>query len=72
MVRFSKRMKYSVYNSLCNTVLKKILAMRYTENIREKEGGTYGIVVQAGVSRIPYSSASMTMQFDCDPEKAAF
>lgn len=72
MVRFSKRMKYSVYNSLCNTVLKKILAMRYTENIREKEGGTYGVVVQAGVSRIPYSSASMTMQFDCDPEKAAF
>ena len=46
--------------------------LRYTENIREKEGGTYGVSVSGGVSRIPYAAGTMTMQFDCDPEKAAY
>ena len=39
-------------------------------NIREKEGGTYGVGVQAGSSKEPYESYSMTMSFDCDPDKA--
>lgn len=69
---FSKDLKYSIYNSICNNVLTGILQLRYTENIREKEGGTYGVSVNGGVSRIPYAASSMTMQFDCDPEKADF
>lgn len=71
ITNFSKDMKYSVYNNICNNILKGILDLRYTENIREKEGGTYGVGVQAGSSRIPYSNYSMTMSFDCDPDKAA-
>ncbi len=71
ITNFSKDMKYSVYNSICNNILKGILDLRYTENIREKEGGTYGVGVQAGSSREPYSSYSMTMSFDCDPARAA-
>lgn len=69
---FSKEMKYSVYHSLCNRILEGIMDLRYTENIREKEGGTYGVSVSGGVSRIPYAAGTMTMQFDCDPEKAAY
>lgn len=67
---FSKDMKYSTYNNICNNVLKGILDLRYVANIREKEGGTYGVGVDAGVSREPYENYSMTMSFDCDPEKA--
>ena len=63
-------MKYSVYNNICNNILEGILDLRYTENIREKEGGTYGVGVQAGSVREPYSNYSMTMSFDCDPDKA--
>lgn len=70
ITEFSKEMKYSVYNNLCNTILKGILELRYTENIREKEGGTYGVNVQAGSERVPYSYYSITMSFDCDPAKA--
>lgn len=68
---FEKEMPYSMYNSICNSVLQGVLDLRYMENIREKEGGTYGVGVQAGSSREPYSSYSMSMQFDCDPDKAA-
>ena len=39
-------------------------------NIREKEGGTYGVGVQSGSSKEPYESYSMSMSFDCDPDKA--
>lgn len=70
ITNFSKEMKYSMYNSICNSILQGVLDLRYTENIREKEGGTYGVGVQAGSSRIPYSEYSMSMQFDCDPARA--
>lgn len=71
ITKFSKDMKYSVYNNLCNNILEGILELRYTENIREKEGGTYGVSVNAGGIREPYQNYNMTMFFDCDPEKAA-
>ncbi len=71
ITNFSKDMKYSVYNNICNNILSGILELRYTENIREKEGGTYGVGVQPGITREPYSNYSMTMSFDCDPDKAA-
>lgn len=71
ITNFSKDMKYSAYNNICNSILKGILDLRYTENIREKEGGTYGVGVQAGSLREPYQNYSMTMNFDCDPAKAA-
>lgn len=70
ITNFSKEMKYSTYNNICNNVLKSILDLRYTENIREKEGGTYGVSVQSSSMREPYSSYGMTMSFDCDPSKA--
>lgn len=70
ITNFSKEMKYSVYNNICNNILKGILDLRYTENIREKEGGTYGVGVQASSMREPYSEYSMNMSFDCDPDKA--
>lgn len=67
---FSKDMKYSTYNNICNNILKGVLDLRYTENIREKEGGTYGVAVQWGATREPYQNYSMMMKFDCDPDKA--
>ncbi|MDE5612732.1 MAG: insulinase family protein [Odoribacter sp.] len=70
ITNFSKDMPYSVYNSRCIKILEGILDLRYTENIREKEGGTYGVSVQGSVMRQPYSNYSMTMSFDCDPAKA--
>lgn len=71
ITNFSKEMKYSVYNNICSNILQGILDLRYTENIREKEGGTYGVSVQGNSMREPYSQYEMTMSFDCDPAKAA-
>ncbi|MFV0522639.1 MAG: M16 family metallopeptidase [Mangrovibacterium sp.] len=64
--------KYSQKNSIYQRILGSVLNLRYTENIREKEGGTYGVSVRAGSYRIPESSMTMTIGFNCDPEKADY
>lgn len=71
ITQFAKEMKNSVYNTICNNILKGILDLRYTENIREKEGGTYSVSVESDYTLKPYQDYSMMMSFDCDPDKAA-
>lgn len=67
---FRKEMDYNLHDVYCNNVLRGILDLRYIENIREKEGGTYGVRVSDGSVKEPYPQYSMTMNFDCDPIKA--
>ena len=69
-VAFHKEMKAEPANILKANILRGILDLRYTTNIREKEGGTYGVSVRNGFSRIPVQKATMAMQFECDPAKA--
>lgn len=70
IVNFSKDMKTSIHNGICQSILKGVLDQRYLVNIREKEGGTYGVGVQPGSSKKPVEKYTMTMMFDCDPDKA--
>jgi len=46
--------------------------MRYTETIREKEGGTYGVGVNATIASRPTNNYKITINFTCDPKKADF
>ena len=70
IVYFSKDMKNTVHDNICQSILKGVLDQRYLVNIREKEGGTYGVGVQASSSKRPVEQYGMVMQFDCDPDKA--
>jgi zinc protease len=70
ITRFTKEMKITIPRGIYIDILKDILQLRYTENVREKEGGTYGVQVSAGASDKPYSVATVGMMFDCDPDKA--
>lgn len=71
LISFEKEMKYTVKESLLASILGDILTNRYTKTIREEQGGTYGVGVRGSAAREPYSSYTMMMQFDCQPEKAA-
>lgn len=68
---FNKNMPYNLHDMYCNNVLRGILETRYTENIREKEGGTYGVSVNSQASKDPEEVYNMTMTFNCDPDRAA-
>ncbi|MCF7928908.1 MAG: insulinase family protein [Spirochaetales bacterium] len=51
------------------SVLEKALSIRLRETIREQEGGTYGVNVQASRNRFPESSYTISITFSCDPER---
>lgn len=70
LVNFNKKMKTTPYDEICSTILKGILDLRYTESIREEEGGTYGVRVSASSTRLPKQSYSLNMSFNCEPERA--
>lgn len=72
IVKMKAGTKYSREQVVYHSILGEILKIRYTKNIREKEGGTYGVSVKTGSSRIPHENLSMTIAFDCDPEKADY
>jgi zinc protease len=69
---------YSIYtgNIPCTTnnvvlinYIQDILNIVFTETIREKEGGTYGVNVEGNISKFPKERFSFVIQFDTDPTK---
>ena len=67
---------YSAYMPVCTktnvtlSVAKYILDMIYTKEIREKEGGTYGVGVATNGNRQPHKRVAIQVQFDTNPEQA--
>ncbi len=70
MVMFNKEMKYTLKEAYVVDILGDILTNRYTNTIREEQGGTYNVGVGGSASREPYNNYTMYMTFECDPEKA--
>lgn len=70
LVRFRANVDYSRANIIYNSIIGSILDLRYKENIREKEGGTYGVTVNAFSTRLPKMNQSLEISFACDPSNA--
>jgi zinc protease len=66
---FSGGMPYNLTNNVNLGALADILDIRYTESIREQEGGTYGVRVNTTVVNKPQEQATLSIQFDTDPAK---
>jgi zinc protease len=50
------------------TALCDILSVRYTETIREEQGGTYGVRVYDRQYKYPWEHYEVRISFDCAPE----
>ena len=61
--------KANLKNEIKMDILTQILRMIYTEEIREKEGGTYGVSVKGVVVRIPKQLANIQISFTTNPER---
>ena len=68
-ISYKNDMKYSLKNNMLAKALGDILQLRYTETLREEEGGTYGASVRSGLSKRPLYEATVSVSFDCDPDK---
>lgn len=66
---FNGECKYNLRNNLLLSFLDQALDMVYTEEIREKEGGTYGVSCRGGLSKYPKERLTLQIVFQTDPAK---
>ena len=66
---FNGKAPYSLENGYTVDFFKAVLDMVYTDTIREKEGGTYGVGTSGSLSLQPKQRTGMAIQFDTDPDK---
>jgi zinc protease len=55
-------------NVMAMNYLSRILRLRYTDEIREKRGGTYGASVRGNISTFPKERFTLSISFDTDPK----
>ncbi|WP_303315321.1 insulinase family protein [Flavivirga abyssicola] len=67
-IEIKKDMPYNIKDKLLTSTLGKLLELRYTATLREEEGGTYGASTYAELVRKPRGSATISVNFDCNPE----
>lgn len=72
IIKMQNDAPFSTEELIHHKILSEILRLRYTEEIREKEGGTYGVSVSASSKRLPSKHLGLSVQFDCDPAKAEY
>ncbi len=68
-IAYKNEYKYSLKNAIIARTLGDILTLRYTETLREEEGGTYGASAGGRMSKRPVEQASLSVNFDCNPDK---
>lgn len=69
LVVYSGKAKSDLKNQLLMSITSQILDIIYTEEIREKEGGTYGVNCIGQLSNVPKEQAVMQIIFQTDPDK---
>lgn len=61
--------QYSLKNAIIAAILGDILQLRYTETLREQEGGTYGANTNSSIFKRPNEKALISVSFDSNPDK---
>ncbi|TDP02226.1 M16 family metallopeptidase [Flavobacterium sp. 245] len=69
-IYYHNKIAYSEKNKILASFFGDILTLRYTESLREKEGGTYGAYVQCVAVKYPSPAAKLEISFDCDANRA--
>ena len=69
VIIYSGEVEGTQRNALMMSYLSQILNIVYTEEVREKESGTYGVGVSGSVSKYPKEEFSISIQFQMAPER---
>jgi zinc protease len=63
---WSGDMEYNLRNQILHSAMMDIMRFVYIEKIREEQGGTYGVTIGGGWSKIPREQFTFTFRFDTD------
>ena len=66
---YSGTCSYDLKNQLLMSFLTQAMDMIYTEEIREKEGGTYGVSCYGALTKYPKEQEMVQIVYQTDPEK---
>jgi zinc protease len=66
---YSGKEKYDLRNNVLMDYLSQILDMIFTEEVREKEGGTYGVQSYGSLNKYPHEQAMVQIVYQTDPTK---
>lgn len=69
-ISIKQGVNYSIKNVYLMRAIADILQLRYMQSLREEEGGTYGAGVRGGLSKRPKYLATLSVNFDCNPDLA--
>ena len=72
VVTYNKQAIYDSRSNLILSVLKGVLNLRYLDEIREKEGGTYNVNVMASNDHFPKSEKTIQMMFEAEPDRSVY
>lgn len=68
-ILYSGKCKYGLKETLLMSMLTQALDIVYTEEVREKEGGTYGVSCIGDISKYPKTEALLQIVYQTDPAK---
>lgn len=68
LMRWTGETSYDKSEDLAIQALGEILSIKLVEELREAEGGVYGVGARGNLSKIPYGSYSFSISFPCGPE----
>lgn len=68
-IGYKNPLKYSLKDAWVAKTIGDLLQLRYIETLREQEGGTYGATANSSFSKEPVPTASISVSFDCNPDK---
>ena len=60
---------YNLKNELTYSIADQVLDIVMTEEIREKEGGTYGVSVSTQLNKLPQPNVMLQVYYQTDPDK---
>ncbi|MGE5427928.1 MAG: M16 family metallopeptidase, partial [Methylococcaceae bacterium] len=71
-VNYDAKMPFIPEQNILLSIFRDVLDLRYLDEIREKEGGTYGVRVSTSYSKFPKEKKNLSLSFDTDPDKAQY
>ena len=66
---YSGKEGYNLRNNVLMDYLTQALDMVFTDEVREKEGGTYGVQSYGSLSKFPHEDAMLQIVYQTDPTK---
>jgi zinc protease len=66
---YSGQVKYDLRNNVLMDYMTQVLDIIFTEEVREKEGGTYGVQSYGSLDKYPHEEAMVQIVYQTDPTK---